>query len=120
MSLNRLSNNVFMSELTLMFHNARSQGAVRVTMKRYDGRTRPNPKPKRLKSGKMSKVAPLPEPEEYSCLLRAKAKNKKITTVVTAADALKFQLQFAQFLRSNMDGLKKEKKAKKKVKKATQ
>lgn len=39
---------------------------------------------------------------------------------VSAADSLKFQQLFAQFLRSNMDGLKKEKKVKKKVKKATQ
>ncbi|MPC15605.1 Signal recognition particle protein [Portunus trituberculatus] len=85
-----------------------------------DGRTRPHPKPRRLKNGKMSKVTPLPEPDEYSCLVRAKSKKKKISTVISAADAMKFQLQFAQFLRSNMDGLKKEKKTKKKVKKATQ
>lgn len=39
---------------------------------------------------------------------------------VSAADVMKFQLQFAQFLRSNMDGLKKEKKTKKKAKKAAQ
>lgn len=39
---------------------------------------------------------------------------------VPAADAMKFQLQFAQFLRSNMDGLRKEKRTKKKVKKAAQ
>ncbi|KAK8397764.1 hypothetical protein O3P69_004515 [Scylla paramamosain] len=115
-----LSNEVFMSELTLMFHNARTSGEVVTTIKRYDGRTRPHPKPRRLKNGKMSKVTPLPEPDEYSCLVRAKSKNKKISTVVSAADAMKFQLQFAQFLRSNMDGLKKEKKTKKKVKKATQ
>ncbi|KAG7172620.1 signal recognition particle 14 kDa protein-like [Homarus americanus] len=115
-----LTNDVFMSELTLMFHNARTHGEVTTTIKRYDGRTRPHPKPRKLKNGKMSKVNPLPEPDEYSCLLRAKSKDKKISTVVSAADALKFQLQFSQFLRSNMDGLKKEKKAKKKVKKATQ
>ncbi|KAK8738352.1 hypothetical protein OTU49_003827 [Cherax quadricarinatus] len=115
----RLSTDVFMSELTLMFHNARTHGEVTVTIKRYDGRTKPHPKPRKLKNGKMSIVEPLPEPEEYSCLLRAKTKDKKISTV-SASDALRFQLQFAQFLRSNMDGLKKEKKAKKKVKKATQ
>ncbi|XP_050712676.1 signal recognition particle 14 kDa protein-like [Eriocheir sinensis] len=115
-----LSNEVFMSELTLMFHNARVKGEVVTTIKRYDGRTRPHPKPRKLKNGKMSKVTPLPEPDEYTCLVRAKAKHKKISTVVSAADAMKFQLQFAQFLRSNMDGLRKEKKTKKKVKKAAQ
>lgn len=46
--------------------------------------------------------------------------NKCIVLQISATDAMKFQLQFAQFLRSNMDGLKKEKKTKKKVKKATQ
>ena len=39
---------------------------------------------------------------------------------IKASEALKFQLLFAQNLRSNMDGLKKEKKSKKKAKKATQ
>ncbi|XP_076060250.1 signal recognition particle 14 [Oratosquilla oratoria] len=113
-----MTNDVFMSELTLMFHNARSQGQVTVTMKRYDGRTKPHPKPRRLKKGKIITPDPLPEPEEYSCLLRARSKKKKISTVVSPTEALKFQLQFAQFLRSNMDGLKKEKKSKKKTKKA--
>ncbi|ROT80191.1 Signal recognition particle 14 kDa protein [Penaeus vannamei] len=84
-----------------MFHNSRKEGQVSVTVKRYDGRTRPYPKPRKLKNGKMSKVEPLPEPEEYSCLLRAKTRDKKISTVVSAADALKFQLQFAQFLQRN-------------------
>ncbi|XP_037790645.1 signal recognition particle 14 kDa protein-like [Penaeus monodon] len=77
-----LNNDVFMSELTLMFHNSRKEGQVSVTVKRDDGRTRPYPKPRKLKNGKMSKVEPLPEPEEYSCLLRAKTRDKKISTVV--------------------------------------
>ncbi|XP_068235188.1 signal recognition particle 14 kDa protein isoform X1 [Palaemon carinicauda] len=119
-----LSNEVFMSELTLMFHNSRKAGNVTTSIKRYDGRTRPVPKPRRIKKGKKIQIvepkAPLPIPDEYSCLIRAKSKTKKISTVVSAEDVLKFQLQFCQFLRSNMDGLKKEKKAKKKTKKATQ
>merc|ERR1711874_245832 len=85
--------------------NARNAGEVTLTVKRYDGRTKPYPKPRKLKNGKMSVVEPLPEPEEYSCLLRARDRKKKIATVVTASEVLKFQLQFAQFLRSNMDGL---------------
>ncbi|CAL4069499.1 unnamed protein product [Meganyctiphanes norvegica] len=115
-----LNNDIFMSEMLLMFHNARNAGEVTLTIKRYDGRTKPHPKARKLKNGKISSVEPLPEPEEYSCLLRARDRKKKIATVVTASEVLKFQLQFAQFLRSNMDGLKKEKKVKKKTKKATQ
>lgn len=119
-----LTNEVFMSELTLMFHNSKNEGTVTTTIKRYDGRTRPEPKPRKVKRGRKSQAippaVPLPVPDEYSCLIRAKSKDKKISTVVTAEDALKFQVQFCQFLRSNMDGLKKEKKPKKKAKKATQ
>lgn len=47
-----------------------------------DGRTVPYPKARKLKDGKMSEVTPLPEPEEYSCLIRARWKSKKICTVV--------------------------------------
>ena len=41
---------------------------------------------------------------------------------VSASEVAKYQVQFAQFLRSSMDGLKKEKKPRKRVKnkKATQ
>ncbi|KAK7086342.1 RNA-binding signal recognition particle subunit srp14 [Halocaridina rubra] len=118
-----LTNEVFMSELTLMFHNARKEGTVTTSIKRYDGRTRPIPKVRKIRQGKKTQIIrkePLPTPDEFSCLIRAKSKSKKISTVISAEDAIRFQLQFCQFLRSNMDGLKKEKKTKKKSKKATQ
>ncbi|KAK7073545.1 RNA-binding signal recognition particle subunit srp14 [Halocaridina rubra] len=89
----------------------------------YDGRTRPIPKVRKIRQGKKTQIIrkePLPTPDEFSCLIRAKSKSKKISTVISAEDAIRFQLQFCQFLRSNMDGLKKEKKTKKKSKKATQ
>ncbi|KAB7495999.1 UNVERIFIED_CONTAM: hypothetical protein RMT77_006132 [Armadillidium vulgare] len=120
-SIHHLSSVVFMSELTLMFHSARNAGEVTVTLKRYDGRTKPYPKPRKVNKGKKVIVPePLPEPEEYMCLIRAKHKNKKIATVVKQAEAVKFQMQFMQFLRSSTDALKKERKPRKKAKKATQ
>ncbi|KAF2362052.1 Signal recognition particle SRP14 subunit [Trinorchestia longiramus] len=117
-----LSNDVFMSELTLMFHHARDKGTVTLSIKRYDGRKVPIPKT-RTKKGKVVKTAePLPEPETYSCLLRARHRSKTISSVVKATEVVKYQAQFAQFLRSSMDGLRKEKKPRKRVKskKATQ
>lgn len=117
-----LPNDVFMSELTLMFHNARNKGTVSFTMKRYDGRKVPIPKARTKKGKQVKPASALPEPESYSCLLRARHKSKSISSVVTAGEVAKYQLQFTQFLRSSIDGLKKEKKPRKRAKnqKATQ
>lgn len=49
---------------------------------------------------------------------RAVLKNEKISTVVHARDVNKFQLAYCNLLKSNMDGLKRQKKQK--TKKATQ
>lgn len=93
-----------------MFRKARSQGSVTLTMKRYDGRTKPTPREGRK---------PLPEPSEYMCLVRATLKNKKISTVVHPKDVNKFQQAYCNLLKGNLDGLKKLKKTKTKAK-ATQ
>ena len=62
--------------------------------------------------------APHPEPSEYICLVRAVFKNEKISTVVHSKEVNKFQLAYCNLLKSNMDGLKRQKKQK--TKKATQ
>ena len=99
-------------------------------MKRYDGRTKPIPKPRKVptkkkgqqaKQGK-SKIPPAsephPEPSEYMCLVRAVFKSEKISTVIHSKEINKFQLAYCNLLKSNMDGLKRQKKQK--AKKATQ
>ena len=116
-------------------------------MKRYDGRTKPIPKQrpttgkgkkaKKLVSNKFTPIqnlnhvcfllqnpkippasAPHPAPAEYMCLMRAVYKNEKISTIVHAKDVNKFQLAYCNLLKSNMDGLKRQKKVK--TKKAMQ
>ena len=97
-------------------------------MKRYDGRTKPIPKarppPAKGKKAKtvVSKIPPPaephPAPSEFMCLMRAVFKNEKISTVVHAKDVNKFQLAYCNLLKSNMDGLKRQKKVK--TKKAMQ
>ena len=62
--------------------------------------------------------APHPAPAEYMCLMRAVYKNEKISTIVHAKDVNKFQLAYCNLLKSNMDGLKRQKKVK--TKKAMQ
>lgn len=42
-----LENELFLSRLTLMFDKSRSKGHVDLNMKRYDGRTKPIPKPRK-------------------------------------------------------------------------
>jgi len=96
-------------------------------MKRYDGRTKPVPKPRPTGKGKKGKKLnpkippasePHPTPSEYMCLMRAVYKNEKISTIVHAKDVNKFQLAYCNLLKSNMDGLKRQKKQK--TKKAMQ
>lgn len=72
-----------------------------------DGNDRPTPR-----EGKPR----LPEPQEHMCLIRAKSRTKKISTVVHQKDINKFQLAYSSLLKSNLDGLKKLKKPKAKTK----
>jgi len=100
-----------------MFHNARDKGTVNFCIKRYDGRTKPIAKTRR-KAGKVMKEAPARvEPTKYNCLLRARFKSHKISTVVAPEEVQKYQQQFNHLLRLSIDGLKKEKKPNKKSKK---
>lgn len=105
-----LENEGFLSELTRLFKDSRTKGAVTMVMKRYDGRTKPHPREGRK---------PLPEPTEYMCLIRATLGSKKISTVVHPKDVNKFQQAYCNLLKGNLDGLKKLKKTKTKAK-ATQ
>jgi len=103
-----LENDAFLTALTLMFYDGRHKGAVAVTMKRYDGRTRPEPK----HGTKAAVQRPIPKPEQYLCLVRAKLRNKKISTVVSGADAERFHESYTKLMLSSMDSLKRVKKAK--------
>ena len=133
-----LEGDQFLSRLTLMFDKSRTKGHVQLTMKRYDGRTKPVPRPERIAAsgkakGPVSGKKQNPSHEhksrsdsssnndhtgEYMCLVRAVSKDKKISCVVHARDLNKFQLAYSNLLKSNMDGLKRQKKQK--TKKATQ
>ncbi|VDP13016.1 unnamed protein product [Soboliphyme baturini] len=93
-----LENDQFLADLAKLFQKGRSSGVIVITMKRYDGRTKPKPK---------TEVVHPHQPVEYKCLFRAKIGNKKISTVVTAKEVNKFQLAYANVLKANMDALKK-------------
>ncbi|XP_067938995.1 signal recognition particle 14 kDa protein-like [Watersipora subatra] len=104
----RLENDKFLSELTKLFQTAETSGNVVLTMKTYDGRTKPVPR----KSSKAPKRKRVPseqhsEPAEHQCLIRAAKGNKKISTVVLHKEVNRFQLAYANLLRGNMTGLKK-------------
>ena len=124
----------FISKLTLMFDKSRTNGHVQITMKRYDGRSKPIPKSNSKKSSKGKEVrekgskssndqksksnSTSNESGEYMCLIRAVCRKEKISCVVHARDVNKFQITYCNLLKSNMDGLKRQKKQK--TKKATQ
>lgn len=105
-----------------MFDKARTSGHVDINMKRFDGRSKPDPRPskvetKKTKGGKQKSDSVSHDPSEYLCLLRATLNKEKISTVVHAKDVNKFQLAYCALLKSHMDGLKRQKKQK--AKKAT-
>uniref|UniRef100_A0A914D9S5 Signal recognition particle 14 kDa protein n=1 Tax=Acrobeloides nanus TaxID=290746 RepID=A0A914D9S5_9BILA len=101
-----LDNDHFLVELNKFFQNSRLDGpkSVSITMKKYNGRTKPLPR----NSADLHKI-----PQEHLCLFRAKLGNDKISTVVHAKEVNKFQLAYAAVLKSNMDSLKKREKEKK-------
>jgi signal recognition particle subunit SRP14 len=59
---------------------------------------------------------PLPEPVQNYCLIRMKAKNKKLSTVVKREDISKVMELYGKVMKANMDGLKKVKRVKNKSK----
>ncbi|KAM7159047.1 signal recognition particle 14 kDa protein isoform 1-T1 [Molossus nigricans] len=125
-----LESEQFLTELTRLFQKCRLSGSVFITLKKYDGRTKPIPR-----KGSVEGF----EPSDNKCLLRATDGKKKISTVVEveygkARDSLdsesmqvsskevnKFQMAYSNLLRANMDGLKKrDKKSKSKKSKTAQ
>ncbi|XP_059810176.1 signal recognition particle 14 kDa protein isoform X3 [Hypanus sabinus] len=104
--------NKFLTELTRLFQKCRTSGSIYLTMKKYDGRTKPVPR-----KGNPDNF----EPADNKCLLRATDGKKKISTVISSKEVNKFQMAYSNLLRAHMDGLKKkDKKSKSKKTKATQ
>ncbi|XP_075469472.1 signal recognition particle 14 kDa protein [Ascaphus truei] len=93
-----LESEQFLTELTRLFQKCRTSGSVYITLKKYDGRTKPVPR----------KGHPeVFEPADNKCLLRATDGKKKISAVVSSKEVNKFQMAYSNLLRANMDGLKK-------------
>nr|XP_028689996.1 signal recognition particle 14 kDa protein-like isoform X2 [Macaca mulatta] len=93
-----LESEQFLTELTRLFQKCRTWGSVYITLKKYDGRTKPIPKKGTVEGF---------EPADNKCLLRATDGKKKISTVVSSKEVSKFQMAHSNLLRANMDGLKK-------------
>ncbi|XP_058470500.1 signal recognition particle 14 kDa protein [Solea solea] len=107
-----LENDSFLTELTRLFQKCRTSGSVVITLKKYDGRTKPVPRKGHTESF---------EPADNKCLIRASEGKKKISTVISSKEVIKFQMAYSNLLRAHMDGLKKkDKKSKSKKTKATQ
>ncbi|XP_063711732.1 signal recognition particle 14 kDa protein-like [Symsagittifera roscoffensis] len=94
-------NDDFLNLLPSLFEDSRQTGSVVITMKKYDGHTKPKP------SATNKYPHGAPESAVLSCLIRAKTPKKKISTVVLPKDVNKFHMQFGTILKANMDGLKK-------------
>ncbi|XP_072425348.1 signal recognition particle 14 kDa protein isoform X2 [Chiloscyllium punctatum] len=107
-----LESDSFLTELTRLFQKCRTTGSIYLTMKKYDGRTKPVPR-----KGNPDTF----EPADNKCLLRATDGKKKISTVISSKEVNRFQMAYSNLLRAHMDGLKKkDKRSKSKKTKATQ
>uniref|UniRef100_A0A8C5WLP8 Signal recognition particle 14 kDa protein n=1 Tax=Leptobrachium leishanense TaxID=445787 RepID=A0A8C5WLP8_9ANUR len=74
---------LFLTELTRLFQKCRTTGSVYITLKKYDGRTKPVPRKGHPETF---------EPADNKCLLRATDGKKKISTVVSSKEVNKFQM----------------------------
>uniref|UniRef100_A0A8C4WTM7 Signal recognition particle 14 kDa protein n=1 Tax=Eptatretus burgeri TaxID=7764 RepID=A0A8C4WTM7_EPTBU len=93
-----MENDSFLNELTRLFQKHRTSGSIYITMKKYDGRTKPLPK---------KSVETSTEPGENKCLLRATDGKRRMSTVIGTKEVNKFLMAYSNLLRANMDGLKK-------------
>ncbi|CAH0728422.1 unnamed protein product, partial [Brenthis ino] len=100
-----LENDEFLMELSKLFQKARVSGSVTMTMKRYDGRTKPVPRD----------GTPVVKNPEYKCLVRAQSSSRKISTVIEQRDVEKFTDAYSNLLKTSVNGLKRLKKPKKKA-----
>jgi signal recognition particle subunit SRP14 len=77
-----MSNDAFLTGLTKLFQSAKTSGTVWLTMKKYDGRTKPRPRKNKKEGVSSNKGSAFVEHEENYCLLRATNGKKKISTMV--------------------------------------
>ncbi|KAJ3693607.1 hypothetical protein LUZ60_009087 [Juncus effusus] len=94
----------FLNELTSLYEKHTESGSVWVTMKHSCMKH----KVTRVKLEKQG------EEFEYKCLIRATDGKKRISTLISAKDQLKFQSSYATVLKAHMDALKKKAKKEKK------
>ncbi|XP_043554113.1 signal recognition particle 14 kDa protein isoform X3 [Chiloscyllium plagiosum] len=74
----------FLTELTRLFQKCRTTGSIYLTMKKYDGRTKPVPR-----KGNPDTF----DPADNKCLLRATDGKKKISTVISSKEVNRFQMK---------------------------
>ncbi|RUS19285.1 signal recognition particle, SRP9/SRP14 subunit [Endogone sp. FLAS-F59071] len=114
-----LDNDAFLTQLTRCFEKSKKAGTLYITMKRQ-----PVKPPKKSKKN-ADKDTPMPDAStdddsEHPCLVRAVVKNTKISTLVQASDADRFQFAYGNIIKVHMDSLKKkDRKAKAALKKRT-
>ncbi|KAA0199582.1 Signal recognition particle 14kDa (ous Alu RNA binding protein) [Fasciolopsis buskii] len=94
-----LDNDTFLTNLNKLFTQSKNGGSLYITMKRYDGRTKPLPR-----KGRATEV---PASQENSCLFRVTLGSQKISTVVHSKDMNRFNQAYSILLKASMDGLKK-------------
>ena len=108
-----LDPDTFLTELGKLFTKQRTTGSVVVTLKKYNGQTKPTPKLRKGKATKKEGEKEHAQIDEHLCLIRAKSGKKKISTNVTSKDVTKFQINMATVMKANCTALKRKEKLKK-------
>lgn len=102
----RLDETAFLAKLGDLYERTRNKGTVYLSMKRFQGRLAA------VRRRNKQRQAEAAEGQEPQCIVRASTNDKKtkISTLITAANTVQFQLALGNILRLNMDGLKRPKK----------
>ncbi|KAJ8608983.1 hypothetical protein CTAYLR_008973 [Chrysophaeum taylorii] len=87
-----LAQDSFLTELTRLFQSTRESGSLSLTLKRVSETK--------------------DETTCHRCLVRARTEKKKISTVVEAANLLKFQTSMCNILKVHMTNLKRKERSK--------
>merc|ERR1712151_1043261 len=98
----RLAESDFLARLADLYERTRNKGTVYLSMKRYQGRLAAVRRRNRAKQEEAAKD------QEPQCIVRACTNDKKtkISTLISSADTVRFQMALGNILRLNMDGLK--------------
>merc|ERR1711934_554181 len=107
-AMGRIDEAQFLARLSEVYERTKGKGTVYLSMKRFQGRL------VAVRRRNRQKQAEAAEGQEPQCIVRACTNDKKtkISTLISAADTVRFQMALGNIIRLNMESLKRPKRKK--------